>query len=320
MISETPLENSGMFFENTIGRFSHNYITTFIDSRDVSITNKARIDKWIEDRGIDSDFVKVRVRGVFPSVGAKQFINSDDVIAASERPLIKDDFAPLVIGVDVARFGADDTVLYPRRGKDARSFEPVILSGLDTVQVTGRVIQMIREFRTLGVECQALFVDGGGLGGGVVDMLRHYGYAPIEVLAQHRPNDPITYRYKTDEMWGEMKQAIVDGLCLPHRRGGEAMSLGAQLFSELTQREFDYTLKAQINLESKADMKDRGLDSPNIADALALTFAQEVAPLQVGGYLPVRKFAVGTVHDPSIWGAPATINPDEEIYRRRGYG
>lgn len=313
-----PTRNSGMFFENTMGRYSHNYITTFIDSREVAITNKKRINQWIKDRGEDSDFVKVRVRGIFPSVGAKQFINSDDVIHAMEAEAIVDSYAPLIIGVDIARFGADDTVIYSRLGRDARSIKPEILSGLDTVQVTGKVIEIIRKFRQEGKEVAALFIDGGGLGGGVIDQLRHLGYMPIEVLAQHRPNDPIAYRYKTDEMWGEMRDAIRSGLRLP----GRDVPIGTQLFSELTQREYDYTLKGQINLESKSDMKDRGLDSPNIADALALTFAQEVERPEVRMYQRKHQTIRGVEYDPYIWPQLMDRNhhQDEVYYRLRGYG
>ena len=311
-----PTRNSGAFFENTVGRYQHNYITTFVDSREVSITNKERINQWIIDRGEDSDFVKVRVRGVFPSVGSAQFINSDDVQNAMDKGVDEDRYAPLVIGVDIARFGGDDTVIYPRMGRDARNFTPTILSGFDTVQVTGRVIEIIRDFRyRLGKRCQALFVDGGGLGGGVVDQLRHLGYAPIEVLAQHRPNDPITYRYKTDEMWGELRDAIRNGLCLPSR----ISPIGSQLYSELTQREFDYTLKAQINLESKKDMKDRDLDSPNIADALALTYAQVIERNEVNGISGQSNMMRGVDISPEIWSIPDAEMPDIDIYRSRGY-
>ena len=283
-----PTRNSGMFFENTEGKFAHNFHTAHIDSRTVFITSKETFERWVRDRGEDSDFVKVRVRGVFPSVGMKQFINSDDVRLAMERDVVKEeDYAPLVIGVDIARYGDDDTVIYPRIGRDARSFTPIILSGLDTVQVTGRVIDVIREFATLGKKVSGLFVDGGGLGGGVVDMLRHLGYSPIEVLAQHRCNHPEQYRYKTDETWGELRDHLRNGLVLPDRRS----AIGAQLYSELTQREYDYTIKGQISLESKKIMKERGLDSPNIADALTLTYASLVAPTIQGFGQGEKKFA-----------------------------
>ena len=269
-----PTRNTGRFFENCEGRFSHRYIVTYVDSRDVSITNKSVFEEWIEDYGLDSDFVKVRVRGMFPAVGMRQFISGDEARMAMLRDVPDHNNSPLVLGVDVARFGDDASVIYARMGRDARSWEPKLFRGLDSVQLAGQVIEEIRMFADLGKTVRAIFVDGGGLGGGVVDQLRHLGYSPIEVLAQHKCLQPEHYRYKTDEMWGGIKEGIRNGLCLPNFQS----KVGGQLYAELTQREYDYTLKGQVSLESKSDMKDRGIDSPNVADALALTYYMEMAP------------------------------------------
>jgi hypothetical protein len=271
-----PTRNTGRFFEQTVGRFKHRYITHQIDSRSVSITNKKRIQQWVDDYGEDSDFVKIRVRGQFPAVGDRQFIASDDVQTAMLRPLVPDRTAPLVLGVDVARQGSNESVIAIRRGRDARSFLPRRFLGLDTVQLTGRVIEVIREFRALGVQTSGLFVDGTGIGGGVVDQLRHLGYDVTEVQFGSRPIDSKTYRFRSDELWGRLRDGIKAGLCLPDLNTSE----GTLLQRQLTQREFAYTLRGHLSLESKDDMESRGVESPDIADALALTYAQEVAPLQ----------------------------------------
>ena len=271
-----PTRNSGMFFENTVGRFSHNYIKTFVDSRDVSITNKKRIDQWIEDRGEDSDFVKVRVRGVFPSIGSQQFIAMDRVEESMKKQELDQKDAPLVLGVDVARFGQDDTVIYPRMGLDARSWEPTVISGQDTTFVTGKVIEIYHSFQHVNKTPVMIFVDANGVGAGVYDQLKNMQYPVVSVFAQHQPLDKNQYKTKTDEMWGEMRDAIYNGLVLPPRN----TDIGSQLFSQLTQREYDYTLKGQISLESKSDMKDRGVESPDIADALALTYYYKVQTSQ----------------------------------------
>ena len=269
-----PTRNSGRFFENCIGKFRHNYHTFCIDSRDVAITNKGRLQQWVDDYGEDSDFVKVRVKGVFPSIGVFQFIGTDSVLEAMDRERVVDSASPLVLGVDVARYGDDDSVIYPRLGRNAAWFDPIILKGLDVIQVAGKVIEQVRFFRDLGKPVRAIFVDAGGVGGGVADALKHMGYNPIEVHAQHRPLEKDQYRYRTDEMWGRMKKSIEEGLQLPEKRS----LIGSQMLSELTQREYDFTLKGQVSLESKSDMKERGVSSPNIADALALTFYQEINP------------------------------------------
>jgi len=269
-----PTRNSGHFFEECKGEISKRIKVRQIDSRNVAITNKARIQQWIDDYGENSDFVKVRVRGEFPSASSLQFIATELVEAAFKKELIVDRFAPLVIGVDVARFGDDETVIYPRIGDDARSFPPKRYSQLDTIQITGQVTGMIREFRKIGMEPSAIFIDGGGgYGGGVVDNLRALGFTVFEVQFGGSPLDKQAYRFKADEMWGNMRDALTAGrLALPDN---------PDIKSQLTQREFGYTLKQQVNLESKKDMKARGLMSPDIADALALTYAQEVERLDL---------------------------------------
>lgn len=274
-----PTQNSGTFFENCVGRTKHRYTVRMIDSRSVAITNKNRIQEWVDDFGEESDFVKVRVRGMFPSAASTQFIAREDVEAGMARPLVVDRNAPLVIGVDVARFGDDETVIFPRVGMDARSWPAERYRGLDTVAVAGKVVEMIRRFRDLGLECSGLFVDGGGIGGGVVDQLRALGYNVIEVQFGGSPIDKTTYRFRVDEMWGRMREAIKTRLILPLGQ------LGGDLMDQLTKREYGYTISGnKINLESKEDMKERlGKDfgSPDLADALALTFAQDVAPLRL---------------------------------------
>jgi len=259
-----PTRKSGFFFENTIGKFKHRYITRSIDSRDVAITNKKLFQEWVDDWGEDSDFVKVKVRGVFPSAGSLQFINSDDVASAMKREghHIKAD--PLIIGVDVARFGGDSTVLFPRIGYDAKSFPYEKHKGLDNVQVAEKVIDMVQRFAQLGKTVSGIYVDGGGLGGGVVDILRRVGYNPLDVNFGRASSDN-RYRLKGDQMWGDLREAL-PRLQLP---------FSPELEQQLTQREYGFTMSNKIALESKSLMKERlgEESSPDIADALALTYA-----------------------------------------------
>ena len=139
------------------------------------------------------------------------------------------------------------------------------------------MIEQVREFANIGIKVGAIFVDGGGVGGGVVDQLRHLGYPVVEVQFGGSPTDHLTYRYKGDEMWGDMRDSIRRRLCLPANNEAN----GTDLRRDLTQREFGYTNNGdKISLETKKLMKERlGADSsPDIGDALALTFAQELAP------------------------------------------
>lgn len=276
-----PTRNSGAFYENTVGRMRHRYIVRSIDSRTVQITNKALHKQWAEDYGEDSDFFKVRVKGQFPSAGSMQFIAHDIVEQAMKRDLKRQDHMPLVIGVDVARFGDDESVIYPRMGLDARSFMPRRFRGLDTVALSGKIMEMMREFAALGKPVKAVFVDGAGTGSAVVDILRSLGHPVHEIWFSGKPNDPQTYRYKTDEMWGSLRDELKRGLCLPQANTPS----GPDLQVQLTQREYGFSEKGQIMLERKRDMKERlqgvqsDIGSPDIADALALTFAMELGTM-----------------------------------------
>lgn len=260
-----PTKNSGRFFE-CFNRFRHRWINRVIDSRKVKITNKRRLQGWVDDYGEDSDFVRVRVRGVFPRAGSMQFIANDNVescMLMDTPPLITTD--PVIMGVDVARFGDDQSIIYIRRGRNARDLHISKYRGLDTMTLAAKALELSIEF-----DCDAIFVDGGGVGGGVVDRLRQLqAVNVIEVQFGAKATNPNIYANMRAEMWGKMREAIKQGLALPD---------DIDLKTDLTSIEYGYQRENLIQLEKKEDMKKRGLASPDVADALALTFAMPVAP------------------------------------------
>jgi len=271
LVAGNPTRNTGRFKE-CFNRFRHRWKCHKVDSRTARMTNKEQIAKWIADYGEDSDFVRVRVKGDFPRAGSMQFIGAEMVEEAAAREADAHIFDPLVMGVDVARFGDDMTVIYFRKGRDGRTHEPIKLRGLDTMQVAARVAA---EFQALRAD--ALFVDGGGIGAGVVDRLRQLKMPVIDVQFGAKADrladgdDAATYANKRAEMWGMMRQWL---------KGG-AVVADPDLKADLTSVEYGYVLrdgKDAILLESKADLKRRGLASPDMADALALTFAYPVQP------------------------------------------
>lgn len=276
-----PTRNSGRFYEQCEGKYKHLFRVVSIDSRTVQITNKRRLQEWVDTYGEDSDFVRIRVRGVFPKAGSAQFIGTGIVEEAMNREFSAEQYVAnmrthaLVLGVDVARFGEDDSVIYPRLGDDARSYPARRFKGLRTDQLVDKIIQTMADFEQLGLKVSAIFVDGGGVGGGVVDMLTRLGKPVIEVTFGGGPTDTKSFRFKVDEIWDKMRLAIAGRLLLPRTNDPGA----DELKSELTAREYGFTLKDQKQLESKSDMKARGVGSPDIADALALTYAQDVTPL-----------------------------------------
>lgn len=262
-----PTRNTGRFFD-CFNRSRHRWITRQIDSRNVHITNKAQIQEWTDDYGEDSDFVRVRVRGVFPRASSLQFIPRDLVDDAMGRAIPTASGAEKIaaVGVDVARFGDDSSVVRTRSGRDAASFPVLRFRGLDTMQLAARVAEHINFLRKAGYRV-VVFVDGGGVGGGVVDRLRQLGYDVIEVQFGGKPSDAKKYANKRAEMWGAMKEWLAVGSLAPDE----------VLATDLTGVEYAFTVVDQIQLERKEHMKARGLASPDDGDALALTFAQPLA-------------------------------------------
>ncbi len=272
-----PTRNTGAFSE-CFGRNRHRWKTWQIDSRKVQITNKELIAKWVADYGEDSDFVRVRVRGVFPRASSMQFIPRDIVDGAMTRDMATYQAHSRValVGVDVARFGDDSSVIRTRMQRDARTWPAKAFRELDTMQLAARVGEHINELKALGMRV-VTFVDGGGIGGAVIDRLRQLGHDVIEVNFGGKPDDPRKYKDKAAEMWDRCKAWLPLGY-LPEAE----TEFGETLATDLTGREYGYNDASQIVMERKEDMKKRGLASPDHADALVLTFAHpamEVLPV-----------------------------------------
>jgi hypothetical protein len=259
-----PLHNTGPFRE-CFGRFAHRWRRWHIDARNVGISDKKQIAEWAEDHEENSYFFMTRVRGQFPTASALQFIPTDLVEEAMTREIIPQPREPMVLGVDVARFGDDQSVLYARRGLDARSILPLTFQGISTDRLVDKILEFCSQQRV-----EVIFVDGAGVGGGVVDMLKRHNL-PVEDVqfgSKAERSDQIKHAQKRSEMWGALRDAL-KYLAIPPSN---------ELRDQLIGPEYDYNLKGELQLEKKSDMKRRGLASPDIADALALTYARNVFP------------------------------------------
>lgn len=263
-----PTRNKGRFRECFPGgKFAHRWKSRAVDSREVSLTDKNQIAEWIKDYGEDSDFVRVRVRGIFPRVDSESFISFEVATEAAART-VEPVSGSIIIGVDVGRFGDDPSVIYPRKGRDAVTHPPEILYGSDTMQTAAKVAATF-----LRLNASIVMVDSGGVGGGVVDRLRQLRIPVVEVDFGSAPdggdpNDGTKYANKRAEIWGRMRDWLKTG-CIPPKIHG----LEESLVDELTGPTYGMNNAEAIQLESKKEMRKRGVKSPNVADALACTFA-----------------------------------------------
>lgn len=220
-------------------------------------------EKYIEDMrlkyGIDSPIYQVRVLGNFASA-------ADGVIPLSlctdaidrEVSRVK---APVIWGIDVARFGDDSTALAKRSG-NWQLEKTVEWFGLDTMQTCGRIVM---EYENSKEKPETIAVDVIGIGAGVVDRLKELGLPVVGVNVAESPSVTDKYERLRDELWFSGKEWL-------SRRDCRLIDDDA-LIGELTTPKYQILSNGKIKVEAKKDMKKRGVASPNKADAFLLTFA-----------------------------------------------
>lgn len=184
------------------------------------------------------------------TIGAQKELNKEDI-----------EGAPVILGVDVARFGGDRSVIFRRQGLCA--FEPEVYSDVDNMTLANYIIQAIEKYKP-----DAVFVDAGR-GEGVIDRCRQLGYDIVEVNASSRSVKPNVYVNKRIEMWESCKEWLEAGGAIPNNLA---------LKTELSTPTYFYDKKGRKQLESKDAIKERMGKSPDVADALVLTFAYPVMP------------------------------------------
>lgn len=286
LVFGNPTRNTGRFRE-CFGKLRALWRPQHIDSRTCKMNaGKAmQYKQWIESYGDDSDFVRVRIKGQFPNEGDKQFISSKAVEDAQTRDIPHDAMAPLIMGVDPARANTDKFVVRFRRGRDGRSIPAFKFLGMKTQEQVHRVADLIGKFNP-----DAVCIDTGG-GYGLIDGLRALGYRVhavdfgVKLSAGQYANTRV-------KLWGDMRDWLE----------GAMIDADQELFDDLIGPEFGFSGRDgdQYLLESKESMKLRGLDSPDDADALACTFAVNVArrDLKTARYSRRAVQAKGLDYDP----------------------
>jgi len=259
-----PTRNTGAFRE-CFRKNRKQWNTKQIDSRDVRGSNKSQLEEWAEEYGEDSDFMRVRVRGVFPQKSTNQFISEKLVEDALNRELKKSQysFAPVIITCDPAWTGNDDLVIAKRQGYHFEILDAIPVNDDDT-WIGAKLAKYEDDYNA-----DAVIIDQGyGTGifsyGKMIGRNWHLVSFGGKVINEG-------YKNKRAEMWGEGKKWLEKGKIEYHK----------DIMQDLTGVETKPTIDGKIQLESKQDMKKRGLPSPNTADAWCLSFAFPVSNVAV---------------------------------------
>ncbi len=273
-----PTRNTGRFKEAFPGG-SHAkfWKTRQVDSRTVPQTNKKQLAEWEEAYGEDSDFFRIRVKGQFPRMGEMEFFSSDDVEAASVREIEVSVSDPLALGVDVARFGKNSSVLYYRKGRDARTIDRQRYQGLSTVQMADKVFEAFSSFRLDGI-----MIDGGGVGGGVVDNVRNKQLFCYEVQFGAKDDTPHMVFGSNGERYANKRSGMYGAARAWLKTG--AIPNDPELKKQFKSIRYTLNRRDEIQLLSKEDLLK---DNPDLElddiDAFVLTFAHALQPHERAG-------------------------------------
>jgi len=263
IITSNPLRSSGRFSEVFNNESFNKWDRLYFSAYDSPNMNPEWIEEMKETYGEDSDIFRVRVLGQFPRASSSQYISSEAVTQAQNNTMPTAVYMhfPKIIGVDVARFGDDKTVFVCRQGPKLVDYKTY--SGLSTMEVVSKLI----DYQTL-IHASAIFIDTIGVGAGVTDRaIEILGNIVKPVIVSNKSTNPLQYVNLRSQLWGIMKEWLENGASIPN---------DDSLRKQLTSMCYGFNNKMQVQLMAKKDIKKLGLDSPDIPDALAYTFAGDV--------------------------------------------
>ncbi|WP_286080635.1 AAA family ATPase [Parablautia intestinalis] len=282
LLMGNPNRIDGVFYD-AFNKDRDKFKTHTVSSRDSKRTSRDNIAMLESKYGKDSDVCRVRIDGQFPKGALDSFISLETVeLACSKDNRIRqadiDAAKTLHIGVDVARFGDDKTVITPR--VSARVFEFRKFSKKDTMETVGNVIACCKEYmrRFPGVKKCMIKVDDSGVGGGVTDRLKEVirgeklPYMVIPVNNGSAATDEYYFNLGA-QMWGHIKELLESNFSNKMQGKNDVqieLPNDEEMVKQLSVRKYHMTSKGKIQLESKDEMKKRGLGSPDTADSLSL--------------------------------------------------
>ena len=264
LLCGNPTRLDGTFFD-AFNKSAEFYKTFSWSSLDSPIRPERVIERIRRKYGEDSNMWLVRVLGQFPRRDGDSYIPYDWAMDALNRDIPSQKDFPKVFGCDIARYGADATVIAVRQGDEFLPYH--ILRNKSTMETAAYIAYLANKEKPV-----AIFVDSIGVGGGVVDRLEELSFPVIGVNVAESPAlDGQKYKRLRDELWGQMRDWF------EARKGKIWDNQENDLVGELTSVKYRILSNGKIQVETKDEMKKRGLESPNLADSAIMTFAQPVS-------------------------------------------
>ena len=260
-----PTRNTGLFFK-THHQLKSDWYTMHVSCRDNPLVSEDFINQIKATYGENSNAFRVRVLGEFALREDDVLIAAELVDGAMDRDIVLDRLEPIIYGIDVARFGDDRTCIVKRQGQIVTEIKS--WTGADLMETVGRIVHEAEADKP-----SEICVDSIGLGSGVADRLRELGHNVRDVnVSESAAMNPQAARLR-DELWLAVRDWLNQRTCKIPRSD--------ELRQELCAPTYAFTSNGKIKVEGKSEMKRRGMRSPDVADALCLTFAGGAA--MVGG-------------------------------------
>lgn len=263
----TPRGRNHAYETHMMAQGNENWFDQILTIEDTGVLTEADMDAERAE-GMSESKILQEYYCSFEAEVDEQFMPSTEVQAATDAEFVVGPEDPLIMGVDVARFGDDFSQIYFRRGRDARTYPRIQYAKIDTMELASRVAEQITREKP-----DQVFIDETGIGAGVVDRLHQLNFDVTGVnfgrKSDYRVDGAPKSVNKRTEMWATMREAFKSGMMIPKE---------PRLTFELLAPTYSFNGKMEIQLEKKEDMKKRGVRSPDMADALALTYAYPVQP------------------------------------------
>lgn len=280
--------NEGPFYE-CFNKNRHLWHTRQIDTRTISGVNQEEINRWIEEDGEDSDWVRIHVRGLFPRRSELQFIGHDVIKAARHYIPVGYEALPKILACDVARFGGDETVFGLRQGRHYQQLETYRKQ--DTHFTGNRLCELIRQHKPA-----ITVVDADGIGGAVVDYARALKFNVMGFNGSAQAYQPQRFGNRRAEIWSKGKAWLEGGASIP-----DDETLAHQLAAPHYYYRTGASSHGSLMIERKEDMKRRGEASPDKADTLMLTLAFDPQPEVETEDNRDRRHALAHLNGPQGW-------------------